>query len=70
MVSKKVEEIKKQYVSGTKIKLIKMYDEQEIAPNTEGVVAYVDDLGIIHMKWSNGSSLGLIVDLDKFEIIQ
>lgn len=70
MISKKVEEVKKKYVSGTKIKLIKMYNEQEIEPNTEGVVDYVDDIGTIHMKWSNGSTLGLIIDLDEFEIIQ
>ena len=44
MVSKKVEEVKKKFVAGTKIKLIKMYDEQEVLPNTEGVVDYVDDI--------------------------
>ena len=44
MISKKIEEIKKKYVAGTKIRLIKMYDEQEVPPNTVGVVDYVDDI--------------------------
>ena len=30
MLSKKVEEVKKKYIAGTKIKLIKMYDEYKL----------------------------------------
>ena len=65
----KIQEIKKKYKKGTKIKLIKMYDIQAVPPNTLGIVDHVDDIGTIHIKWENGSSLGLIEDKDKFVIV-
>ena len=52
-----IEEIKLQYKQGMTIKLKKMYDLQ--APNPE----------TIHMRWTNGSGLGLVVGLDEFSII-
>ncbi len=65
----KIQEIKKKYKKGTKIKLIKMYDIQAVPPNTIGIVDHIDDIGTIHINWENGSSLGLIEDKDEFEII-
>lgn len=65
----KIQEIKKKYKKGTKIKLIKMYDIQAVPPNTIGIVDHVDDIGTLHINWENGSSLGLIEDKDEFEII-
>ena len=44
-------------------------DIQAVPPNTIGVVQFVDDIGTIHMNWQTGSSLGLIVGKDEFEII-
>lgn len=35
--------------------------------NTEGIVEKVDDGGTIHINWDNGSSLGLIPNVDVFE---
>lgn len=70
MTEKEIEEIKKKYVKGTKIKLIKMYDRQAVPTGTIGIVEFVDDIGTIHMKWENGSSLGLIIRVDEFEIIK
>lgn len=66
---KKIEDIKKKYVKGTKIKLIKMNDKQAVPVGTTGIVDFVDDIGTIHMKWENGSTLGLIVGEDEFEIV-
>ena len=68
-MKQEIEEIKKMYLAGTKIQLIKMYDIQAVPPYTIGVVDYVDDIGTIHMKWQTGSSLGLIYGKDEFEII-
>ena len=65
-----IKAIKEKYVTGTKIRLIKMYDLQAVQPDTIGTVANVDDAGQIHMKWENGSSLALNVGVDKFEIIE
>ena len=65
-----IEQIKKKYVPGTKIRLIKMYDLQAPPSETKGTINFVDDIGTIHMKWENGSSLGLVIGTDEFEIIE
>ena len=66
----KIEQIKKMYPEGTKIKLNYMKDNYNPVPNgTLGVVDHVDDAGQIHVKWENGSSLALLYDEDDFEII-
>lgn len=61
-----IQQIKKIYPSGTKIKLIKMYDLR--APKTEMLltVNQVDDAGTIYTK---ELGLGIVVDVDEFEII-
>lgn len=64
-----VEQIKQQYIAGTKIELIKMYDLQAPTAGTKGFIDFVDNLGTIYMKWENGSTLGLVVGTDKFKII-
>ena len=53
-----------------------LYDElhhmdDPFAPpsGTVGEVMFVDDIGQIHVKWENGSSLALNVKLDSFSRI-
>lgn len=66
----KIEQIKKMYPEGTKIKLNYMKDNYNPVPSrTQGIVDHVDDAGQIHVKWENGSSLALLYDEDDFEII-
>jgi len=37
----------------------------------EGVVMTVDDLGTVHIKWDNGSTLGMITEEgDRFQIVK
>lgn len=64
-----IERLKKLYPVGTKVKLIEMADVQAPPKGTTGEITNIDDIGTIHVKWSNGSSLGLIIGEDKFEII-
>lgn len=64
-----VQEIKKKYPVGTKIRLIHMDDTQAPPPGTIGTVSHVDDIGSIHMRWETGSGLALIADQDQFEIV-
>lgn len=65
-----IQQIKKKYTEGTKIELIKMYDYINPVPTgTKGVVERVDDIGTIHIIWENDSKMGLIADVDEFEII-
>lgn len=61
--------IKELYPEGTKIKLEFMDDVQSPPIGTVGEVVCVDSIGQIHMKWENGSSLALNVDVDKFQKI-
>lgn len=66
----KLKEIKENYPSETKIKLLKdMEDEQPILAGTIGIVDYIDSEGQLHMKWENGRTLALIPEIDKFEVI-
>ena len=62
--------IKEQYPPGTRIRLNSMEDPYApIAPGTEGVVDFVDDIGTIHMKWNNGRSLGIVPGEDSFSVL-
>ena len=63
-------QLRKQYPIGTKIQLISMRDEKyPILPGTIGEVTHIDDLGSIHMKWQNGSSLAIIPEVDSFRVV-
>ena len=70
MDRKMVNFIREQYPPGTRIRLNSMEDPYApIAPGTEGVVAFVDDIGTIHMKWNNGRSLGIVPGEDSFSVL-
>lgn len=62
--------LRKIYPPGTKIQLIMIDDAQAPPSGTIGTVTCVDDIGTIHMKSNNGSSLGLVSDDDKFVIVK
>lgn len=65
-----VEYIKQKYIVGTKVKLIKMYDLLSTIPTgTEGIIDRIDDQGTLHINWDNGSTLGLVIGTDEFEVI-
>lgn len=62
--------LKERYPPGTRLECIFMDDSQAIPPGTQGTVTHVDDVGTIHMKWDNGSSLGLIYGADSFKTVR
>lgn len=67
----KAEYYKKTYPVGTRIRLLHMDDPYApIESGMTGTVAYVDDMGTLHMKWDNGRSLGICPDVDSFEVIK
>ena len=45
-----------------------MFNEPQMTHGLIGNVSHVDDVGQVHVNWSNGSTLALNVDLDNFEI--
>ena len=64
------DELRKTYPEGTKVKLLSMDDPQAPPSGTIGTVTCVDDAATIHVNWETGSSLGLIVGEDSFEIVK
>ena len=67
VTQQELEQLRQQYPKGTRLKLIAMEDPQGVPEGTVGEVELVDDIGQIHMKWENGSSLALIPEADRFQ---
>ena len=55
------------YPPGTRVKLIKMDDEQAPPKGTLGTVRGVDDAGSIMVSWDNGSGLNVVYGEDIIE---
>ena len=66
---RQAERVKQQFPKGTRIQLDSMAGEPDMPPGLKGEVAFVDDIGQIHMKWENGRSLALNVDEDSFTVL-
>ena len=67
---RQLQDLRKRYPAGTRIRLIHMDDPYAPVPGgTVGEVQYVDDAGNIHMVWKNGRTLSLIEGVDDFTII-
>lgn len=59
-----IENLRKEYPTGTKVQLIKMEDIQAPPTGTTGIVTAVDSIGTIHVNWANGSTLGAVYGED------
>jgi len=61
-----LKQLREYYKPGTKVKLVCMNDPYTHIPaGTIGVVTGVDDVGTIHVAWSNGSNLGVVFGEDE-----
>lgn len=67
---KSLEKLRKKYPVGTVVELVKMDDIQAPSVGTKGVVEFIDDIGTIHVKWENGSSLGVVYGEDLCRVIE
>ncbi len=56
--------LKETYKEGTRVQLESMDDFQAPPKGTKCSVQFVDDIGTIHVKWDNGSTLGLVYGQD------
>lgn len=61
--------LREKYPTGTMVRLIAMNDEQAPPVGTIGEIQFVDDVGSVHIHWQNGSSLAVIPDVDRIEIL-
>lgn len=66
-----VNRIKERYPIGTVIELTADMNDtyNPIPKGMRGEVIGIDDIGILHMKWQNGSGLGVVVGEDSFKVI-
>ena len=62
--------LRERYPHGTKVKLLAMDDPQAPPTGTRGEVMGVDDAGQLLVRWETGSSLSIILGVDRFEIVQ
>lgn len=73
LTESEINKIKVQYKPGTKIRLLEDMKEELYHPINAGeigIVNHVDSMGTIHVNWENGSGLGLIPGVDKFEMVE
>lgn len=59
MNRKIIERLRARFPRGCRVELLRMEDPQAPPIGTSGTVIGVDDLGTVHVKWDNGSSLGV-----------
>ena len=65
MSRKEVEVLRKRYPKGARVELISLEDPYARIPEgTKGTVDAVDDIGTIHVRWDNGSRLGVVPGVD------
>lgn len=66
-----VARIKERYPVGTIVELTANMNDpySRVKKGMQGEVIDVDDIGTLHMKWQNGSGLGLVVGEDSFKVI-
>lgn len=55
---------------GDRVRLISTTDEwTRIKPGAEGKVVFVDSLGTVHVRWDDGHNLGLVAEVDEWEVL-
>ena len=65
-----VERVRKQYPTGTRVKLTKMDDIQAPPIGTKGTVIGVDDTASIMVAWDNGCGLNVVYGEDSCRKIE
>lgn len=60
-----VEQLRKRYPAGTRVRLVSMDDIQAPPVGTLGTVRGVDDAGDILVSWDNGSGLNVVYGVDE-----
>ena len=56
---------------GMRIKMVSMSDDPNpILMGTEGTINFIDDMGVIHVKWDDGRVLGVIPGVDRYKLME
>jgi hypothetical protein len=57
-------------IVGKQIRMIEMVgDPRPIENGTMGVVYHVDSIGTLHVHWENGRRLGVVPNVDRYELV-
>ena len=65
-----VEQLKKQYPTGTRVELVSMRDPySKLKPGDRGTVSMVDDISTVFVRWDSGSGLGIVYGEDRIRKI-
>lgn len=56
---------------GMRIRMVSMMDDPNpIASGEEGTIRLIDGMGVIHVNWDNGRTLGVIPGVDQYELVE
>ena len=69
-INRQIKSLRESFPAGTRVELVRMDDDQAPPVGTLGTVISVDDIGTIHVRWDNGSSLGLVLGVDACRAVQ
>lgn len=61
----KIMYLKEIYPEGSRVELVHMDDPQAPPVGTKGTVFGIDALGSLLVKWDNGSTLSVLLDVDR-----
>ena len=66
-----LKQLKEYYTAGTRVMLIRMSDPYtDLRQGDRGTVTMVDDIGIVHVNWDRGSTLGVVFGEDECKRIE
>lgn len=66
-----LKQLKEYYTAGTRVMLIRMSDPYtDLRQGDRGTVTMVDDIGIVHVNWDRGSTLGVVLGEDECKRIE
>ena len=55
---------------GDRVRLLSTSDQHvKIEEGAEGTVEFVDDWGTVHVRFDDGTTLGLVADEDAYELV-
>lgn len=69
-INRQIKSLRESFPAGCRVELLRMDDDQAPPVGTLGTVVAVDDIGTIHVKWDNGSNLGLVFGIDDCRAVQ
>ncbi len=54
---------------GMRIRMQMMDDERPISSGMEGTIKHIDGIGTLHVKWDNGRTMGVVPEIDEYELL-